>query len=151
MVSGFGKLRKCYTVQATQYNSYQVAQECSTEDITLQPNQPIKQNTETSAKMKWTNTKLATINLGGGITHISGRQNIVHLMKSNQIEILALQETRVNHCSMEEHDGYTFYFSSGISHEKKYLQNKKENNTSNTQIQDYPKFSCTIWMQKNTA
>ena len=71
----YRKLRKCYTVQATQYNSYQVAQECSTEDITLQPNQPIKQSTETSAKMKWTNTKIATINLGGGITPIWQTEN----------------------------------------------------------------------------
>ena len=75
--------------------------------------------------MKWTNTKLATINLGGGITHVSGRQKIVHLMKNNQIQILALQETRVNHCSMEEHDDYTFYFSSGISHEIKVSAEQK--------------------------
>ena len=86
---------------------------------------------------------MATLNLGGGITHISGRQKIVHLMKESHIEILALQETRVNHCSKEEHDDYTFYFSSGVSHETKVFaeqkreQHKQNANTGLSEIQLY--------------
>ena len=70
-------------------------------------------------------------------------KKIVHLMKESHIEILALQETRVNHCSKEEHDDYTFYFSSGVSHETKvFAEQKREQhkqcaNTGLSEIQLY--------------
>ena len=55
------------------------------------------------------NVKLATLNLNGGLTHISGREKIVHTMERNNIDILALQETRVNANAFENHGGYTFF------------------------------------------
>ena len=39
-------------------------------------------------------------------------------MKEHRIDFLGLQETKVNGCSKEEHDGYAVYFSSGITHEE---------------------------------
>ena len=113
------ELRKCCIAQATRCNSYPVAQECSSKkDSDTSP----KHNSMTSTlpeKFRWNNAKIATLNLGGGITHISGRQKIVHTMRVNQLDILALQETRVNTFSTEEHDGYTFYFSTSVTYEQK--------------------------------
>ena len=43
----------------------------------------------------------------------------MHLMKQNELDILALQETRVNSDSMEEHEGHSFYFSTSITYETK--------------------------------
>ena len=57
--------------------------------------------------------------MNGGLTHISGREKIVHTMEKNNIDILALQETRVNANAVETHGGYTFYFSTSVSHEQK--------------------------------
>ena len=42
---------------------------------------------------------------------------IVHLMKTLKIDVLGLQETRINRDCLEQHDDYVFYFSSSITHE----------------------------------
>ena len=38
-------------------------------------------------------------------------------MTQNKIDILALQETRINTDSMENHEGFTFYFSTSVAYE----------------------------------
>ena len=39
-------------------------------------------------------------------------------MEKNNIDLLALQETRVNANAVETHGGYTFYFSTSVSFEQ---------------------------------
>ena len=71
------------------------------------------------SKLTLSNIKIATLNLDSGINHVLGRQKIKRLMKQNEIDIFALEETRVNSDSMEEHEGHTFYFSTSTTHETK--------------------------------
>ena len=70
-------------------------------------------------KIRPVNLKVATLNLDDGLTHVSGRQQIVHSMTVNKIDILALQETRVNSDVTEYHGGYTFHVSTNVSFEQK--------------------------------
>ena len=46
---------------------------------------------------------------------ITDRQNLIQVMINQKLDILCNQETHVNHCSIEEHDGFWFVFSSEIS------------------------------------
>ena len=57
------------------------------------------------------NVKITTLILDGGLNHLSVRQKVIHFLKQNNIDILALQETRINADSMESHEVFTFYFS----------------------------------------
>ena len=84
-----------------------------------------------SPKTMFRDVKLASLNLCGGITDTSGRQKIVHLMKENKIDILALQETRVNTDSMEIHDGFTFYFSTSVTDEVRTEAEKTRQHQNN--------------------
>ena len=119
----YRRLRKCQDVLATHRDTYTVAQECSSttepatvtcpsHNVFLQPPQdpsnPIPQ--QQTLEHITQDIKIASLNLGGGINHLSGRQKIVHLMKSQRIDILALQETRVNNNSVEQHGDYIFLF-----------------------------------------
>ena len=94
-------------------------------------------------KIRPVNLKIATLNLDGGLTHVSGRQKVVHSMMVNEIDILALQETRVNSDVVEYHGGYTFHFSTSVSFEQKSAAEKmreKERESANqtlTEIELY--------------
>ena len=115
------RLRKCHDREATYHDTYTVAQECpdhnhsqtAPSDIPL----PTPREETTPPKVPFKDIKLASLNLDGGINHISGRQKIVHLMKQQHLDFLALQETRVNTDSTETHQGHTFYFSTSVTHE----------------------------------
>ena len=117
----FRQLKKYQPELATQVDTYPVAQECPSNNSS---DSPINQNPPDilpSCPMKLEDIKIATLNLDGGIGHMSGREKIVHLMQSNNIDILALQETRINSDSYETHEGFGFYFSTSVS-----FENKKE-------------------------
>ena len=47
----------------------------------------------------------------------SSRERLVHTMEKYHLDILCLQETQINVNSMELHDGFSFYWSSGIKGE----------------------------------
>ena len=89
------RLRKCHDREATYHDTYTVAQECpgnnhsqtAPSDTPL----PITRKETTPPKVPFTDIKLASLNLDGGINHISGRQKIVHLMKQQNLDFLALQ------------------------------------------------------------
>ena len=139
----YRRLRKCQDVLATHRDTYTVAQECSSttepatvtcpsHNVFLQPPQdpsnPIPQ--QQTLEHITQDIKIASLNLGGGINHLSGRQKIVHLMESQRIDILALQETRVNNNSVEQHGDYIFYFSTSVNHEQKSRAEKERQRQS---------------------
>ena len=74
---------------------------------------------------------------------MSGGEKTVHLMDRNQIDFLALQETRINTDSREEHGGYVFYFSTSISYATKQeasrirQEQNAMNNTTMSEIELY--------------
>ena len=119
----YRRLRKCHDDQASHHASYPIAQDCSSKNKIHQNTNPMPvENPPESiadSRLKLSNIKIATLNLDGGLNHVSGRQKIMHLMKQNELDILALQETRINSDSMEEHEGHTFYFSTSITYETK--------------------------------
>ena len=49
-----------------------------------------------------------------GLSSISKRERIIHLMSKEKIDILCLQETKINHNSQKTHQKCTFYWSTGI-------------------------------------
>ena len=57
--------------------------------------------------------RIATLNCRG-LASISNRERIVHTMQKHNIDILCIQESKVNSNSREVHDGYEMFFSSGI-------------------------------------
>ena len=61
---------------------------------------------------------VATLNCRG-LSSISRRERVIHTMHKHNIDVLCLQETKINSNSKETHDGYTMYWSSGISDEKR--------------------------------
>ena len=69
------------------------------------------------------NFKIAALNCRG-LSSQSQRERIIHLMKKHIIDILCLQETKINSNSREIHDGYTMYWSTGISDD---ARNKADN------------------------
>ena len=128
---------------ATHRDTYTVAQECSStpehptitgpsHNLFSQPPQdasnPIPQ--QQAIEHITQDIKIAWLNLGKGINHLSGKKKIVHLMESQRIDILALQETRVNNKSAEHHDDYVFYFSTSVNQGQKSRAEK-----SNAEIQ----------------
>lgn len=60
-----------------------------------------------------------------GAAHLGAREKIVHFMKTQKIHILFLAETHVNTNSTEEHDGYTFIFSTKITDAQRAEADKK--------------------------
>ena len=69
--------------------------------------------------MKPTNSKpmvmgkgvvIASLNCRG-LAENAKRQHLIHIMKEHQIDLLALQETKQKHNSLETLEGYTIYFS----------------------------------------
>ncbi len=69
--------------------------------------------------MKPTNSKpmvmgkgvvIASLNCRG-LAENAKRQHLIHIMKEHQIDLLALQETKQKHNSLEMLEGYTIYFS----------------------------------------
>ena len=63
-----------------------------------------------------TDYKIASLNCRG-LASPSSRERLVHTMKKYHLDILCLQETKINVNSMELHDGFSFYWSSGIKDE----------------------------------
>ena len=57
--------------------------------------------------------RIATLNCRG-LASISKRERVIHLMTKHNIDILCLQETKINSNSKEEHDGFVMYWSSGV-------------------------------------
>ena len=57
--------------------------------------------------------KIASLNCRG-LSSVSKRERIIHLMSTEKIDILCLQETKINHNSQETHEKYTLYWSTGI-------------------------------------
>ena len=53
------------------------------------------------------------------LSSISRRERVIHTMHKHNIDVLCLQETKINSNSKDTHDGYTMYWSSGISDEKR--------------------------------
>ena len=84
-------------------------------------------------KAPFRNVKIATLNLDGGLNHLSGRQKVIHLMTQNKIDILALQETRINTDSMENHEGFTFYFSTSVAYEDRIETEKTRQEQNNAE------------------
>ena len=118
----YRQLGKCHPVKAMQGETYVVAQDCHSTADTLHDKNPLSRSLKpekTESKLKLFNIKIATLNLDGGITHVSGRQKVVHTMVTNRIDVLALQETRVNSDTMEQHGDCCFYFSTGVTYERK--------------------------------
>lgn len=66
----------------------------------------------TNSKLK--GFKIASLNFRG-LASISKRERIVHLMMNHGIDILCLQETKINSNSKEVHDGYEMYWSSDVT------------------------------------
>lgn len=58
--------------------------------------------------------RVASLNCRG-LASISKRERVIHTMKKHKLDILCMQETKVNSNSSETHDGYLFYWSSDIS------------------------------------
>ena len=118
---------------ATQVGTYHVAQECYSKHDIENPLTHVPSAPEQPPKTKLENIKVASPNLNGGISHMSGREKIVHLMDRNEIDFLALQETRINTDSREEHGGYVFHFSTSISYatKKEASRIRQEQNAMN--------------------
>ena len=57
--------------------------------------------------------RIATLNCRG-LASISNRERIIHTMQKHNIDILCIQESKVNSNSREVHDGYEMFFSSSI-------------------------------------
>ena len=57
--------------------------------------------------------KFATMNIQG-INTLGKRQEIEKWMKKKKIDLLCIQETKINCNAMECRSGYTWYFSSGV-------------------------------------
>ena len=57
--------------------------------------------------------RIATLNCRG-LASISNRERIIHTMQKHKIDILCIQESKVNSNSREVHDGYEMFFSSSI-------------------------------------
>ena len=55
--------------------------------------------------------RIATSNVQG--LKITDRENLQQVMLSNHLDILCIQETHINHSSIEVHNGFCFIFSSG--------------------------------------
>ena len=129
------RLRKCHDREATYHDTYTVAQECPgnhhSQTAPSDTPSPITRKDTTPPKVPFTDIKLASLNLDGGINHISGRQKIVHLMKQQNLDFLALQETRVNTDSTKTHQGHTFYFSTSVTQEMR-SEADKTRQTQNT-------------------
>ena len=107
----YRKLRKQHAEVATQHVAYPVAQVCpsvSTSMLNSDPNPFWLDTPEAPPSKGLPVLQLASLNLDGGINHVSGRQTIVHLMKTLKIDVLWLQETRVNRNCLEQHDNYVF-------------------------------------------
>lgn len=73
--------------------------------------------TETYA-LEATNTKITKLKIAfwntKGCSHLAAREKIICTMERHKIDILFLAETHKNTNNTEEHDGYTFYFSTKI-------------------------------------
>ena len=66
--------------------------------------------------------KIASLNCRG-LSSLSKRERVIHLMEKHGLDILCLQETKINSNSREELDSYTMYWSTGVSDE---ARNKAE-------------------------
>ena len=126
----YRRLRKCHKVEAVPCETYETAQEYPAANAQKRANkspepQEPDPNPNQPAQLQWRHAGIATLNLDGGITHLSGREKVIHLMKEHELDILTLQETRVNVNSVEVHDGYTFYFSTNITHDQKARADQK--------------------------
>ena len=60
-----------------------------------------------------TSLRIATLTCRG-LSSLSKRERVIHLMHKNKIDVLCLQETKINSNSREEHDGFIMFWSSGI-------------------------------------
>ena len=60
-----------------------------------------------------TSLLIATLNCRG-LSSLSKRERVIYLMHKNKIDVLCLQETKINSNSREEHDGFIMFWSSGI-------------------------------------
>ena len=58
--------------------------------------------------------KIASLNCRG-LSSASKRERIIHLMVKEKIDVLCLQETKINYNSQETHLRYKFYWSTDIS------------------------------------
>ena len=73
-----------------------------------------------------THLKIASLNCRG-LSSISKRERAVHLMIKSKIDILCLQETKINHNAVETHQKHSFYWSSDIPDEaRKKHQNSRD-------------------------
>ena len=59
-----------------------------------------------------------------GLSSLSKRERVIHLMEKHSLDILCLQETKINSNSQENHDSYTMYWSTGVTDD---ARNKAEN------------------------
>ena len=58
--------------------------------------------------------RIASLNCRGLAT-LPKRERVIHLMVEHDIDVLCLQETKINHNSREEHDSFVMYWSSGVA------------------------------------
>lgn len=86
-----------------------------------------------------TNTKIKNLKIAfwntKGCAHLAARQKLICTMERNKIYILFLAETHINTNSTEEHDGYTFYFSTKITDKQRKeaedMRKKQHQNKAN--------------------
>jgi len=79
---------------------------------------------ERSEKLK--QLRIATFNAKGA-SHLSGREKLIHMMEKNEIDVMMVQEMKVNSNSKETHENYTFLFSTGVTDKQRAdAQQKRE-------------------------
>ena len=70
--------------------------------------------------------KIATLNVQG-LNSLSKREEIMRFMEKHDIDIIALQENKINSNSKEEKNGFYWYFSSDVSDKmREKVVNKRE-------------------------
>ena len=85
---------------------------------------PAKQKSDQFAWANKEAIRLLTLNVRG-LQDIAQRQQVVKYMKDHNIHIALLQETHVNTCSKENHQGYHFYVATEITkHIWKLIENR---------------------------
>ena len=78
--AAYRQLKKYQPELATQVGTYHVAQECYSKHDIENPLTHVPSAPEQPPKTKLESIKVASLNLNGGISHMSGREKIVHLM-----------------------------------------------------------------------
>ena len=122
----FRRVRACWKALAKHPAQHSLAQErilaetLFTENMQTFTNTKPPEEKQPDPKMiKISTANGKTLRLGvfnvRGMNFISGRQQLMYLMKKHDVDILALLETHVNYTGKETHGQYSFYFSSTVS------------------------------------